>query len=95
MLTGVASFYINCNYKHITPHHNRKNITAAVFACVRYGGDEGSRTPVRKPVTPAFYERSRYIKSPLARACRQACVRISPLCMTDYGALYLFTVTAK
>jgi len=35
------------------------------------------------------------LSSPLARACRQAYVRAVPLCMTDYGTLYLFTFTAQ
>ena len=37
-------FYWYADCKHITPHHNRKIITAVVFDCVRYGGDRGDRT---------------------------------------------------
>ena len=32
-------------------------------SCRLYGGGEGSRTPVRKPVCKTFYERSRRIES--------------------------------
>ena len=58
-------FYWYADRKHITPHHNRKIITAVVFDCVRYGGGEGNRTPVRKAFIKAFYERSRYTEIPL------------------------------
>ena len=34
-------FYWYADCKHITPHHNRKIITAVVFDCVRYGGPDG------------------------------------------------------
>ena len=37
-------FYWYADSKHITPHHNCKIITAVVFDCVRYGGDEEDRT---------------------------------------------------
>ena len=60
-------FYWYADCKHITPHHNRKIITAVVFDCVRDGGDEESRTPVRKHFRKNFSERSRWFEFREAR----------------------------
>ena len=37
-----------------------------------FGGGEENRTPVRKPIPTAFYERRRSIGFPIMRAGRQA-----------------------
>ena len=55
----LFGWYAYC--KHITPHHYCKRCG---FVCVRYGGAEESRTPVRKPIHTPFYERSLLLKFP-------------------------------
>ena len=49
------------------PIHKRKLILVKEeFDASSFGGGEGSRTPVRKPVYKTFYERSRYFNIPSA-----------------------------
>ena len=45
-------------------HINKKPMQQ--YGLFIYGGGEGSRTPVRKPVYKTFYERSRYFDIPSA-----------------------------
>ena len=45
----LFGWYADC--KHITPHRYCKRCG---FVRVRYGGPEGNRTPVRKPIHRTF-----------------------------------------
>ena len=77
---GAFSFYRYGNCKHITPHHNRKIITAVVFDCVRYGGGEGSWTPVRKYFHMTFSGCSRELRFPPAAVSLQTAAFGSFIC---------------
>ena len=79
-------FYWYADCKHITPHHNRKIITAVVFDCVRYGGGEESRTPVQKSIRTGVSERRHLFTFPYADAKRQASALSSSKAVTGAGA---------
>ncbi len=58
------------------------------------GGGEESRTPVRKPISTAFYERRRSIGFPIMRAGRQAHITGSLSVHAVPQSIDTFTFTA-
>ena len=71
----------------------KKGLTS--FLSTLHGGDEGSRTPVRKSLTNAFYECSRYFESPAAQRLSAGSALWQPLNRDRGKGVTRFTFTAN
>ena len=66
----------------------------ALWHSFAFGGSEGSRTPVRKPLDTTFYERRQSIEIPIGRSDCQDRPQVAILCVTVTMAKSPFTFTA-
>ena len=71
----------------------KKGLTS--FLSTLHGGDEGSRTPVRKSLTNAFYECSQYFESPAAQRLSAGSALWQPLIRDRGKGVSRFTFTAN
>ena len=77
---SAVSFNMDTQNKKTNPN---SSFVTKQFGFARFGGAEGSRTPVRKSIHTAFSERRLSFIFPSYTAVSQAAQEVSVLCMTD------------
>ncbi len=84
----ITPYIMQISEKNLAKFLNKSKRPPKIAVKSRYGGGEGSRTPVRKPIPIDISERRRSSAFPHTKADRHAFVLSSRYIMTELSALF-------